>query len=183
MYKVNPEFVESRRKLGLNIQEHWHLINDGFLWFLADQARKVALQSSFSYRVFPVGCALYAFNPNAYYYGDVHKVFCGANTKIGQGNPKICAEQVSVNFARAAGYKLIIVMAIVANVQPDDKSGLVTKTLHPCGDCRESFRKFPEIQPDTGILSVNLQDDRIFEYYSVEELLEMHKRPEDEYKN
>jgi cytidine deaminase len=174
MYNTKPVFIEPRRKLGLDIREHWQTISEGFMWFLADQARRVALQSSFSYRVFPVGCALYAFNPEAYYYGDVHKVFYGANTKIGKDNPKICAEQVAINYARAAGYVLIVGMAVVANVQPDGKSGLVTKTLHPCGDCRESFRQFPEVHSDMGILTVNLKDDSIFEYHTVEELWKMH---------
>ena len=174
MYGINPQMIVSRRKLGLDIEEHWHLINN-FIWFLADQARLVALKSSLSYRVFPVGCALLAFKPDAYYYGDVHKVFRGANMKIGKSNPKICAEQVAINAARAEGYILIVGMAIAANVQPDDKSGLVTQTLHPCGDCRESFRKFPEIRTDMRILSVHLEDDGIFEEYSVEELWEMHK--------
>lgn len=173
---INTEFTESRRKLGLNISDHWHLINH-FIWHLVDRARIVALQSSFSYRVFPVGCALLAFNPDAYYYGEVHRVFTGANMKIGKNNPKICAEQVAINSARAAGYKLIIGMAIAANVQPDDKSGLVTKTLHPCGDCRESFQRLPEIHPDMRIMSVHLEDDGVYEEYSVEELLKMHRLP------
>lgn len=174
MYGINPQIVEYRRKLGLNIGEHWQMMTAGFVWFLADQARIVALQSSLSYRVFPVGCALLAFNPDAFHYEQVHKVFRGANMKIGKSNPKICAEQVAINAARSEGYKLIVGMAIAANVQPDDKSGLVSKTLHPCCDCRESFKILPEIRPDMRIISVHLEDDGIFEEYSVEELWAMH---------
>lgn len=173
MITIDPNMIESRRKLGLNIGEHWHLVKD-LIWYLADQARIVAVNSSVSYRPFPVGCALLAFKPDAYYYADVHKVFRGANMKIGKNNPKICAEQVAINAARAEGYKLIVGLAIAANVQPDDKSGLVTKTLHPCCDCRESFKRLPEIHSNMRILSVHLEDDGVFEEFSVEELWEMH---------
>jgi cytidine deaminase len=173
MYGVDLRMLGSRRRMGFNIDEHRHLIS-GLILYLADVARKTALESSVSYRDFPVGCALYAFKPNAYYYEDVHKVFRGANIKIGKNSPKICAEQVAINAARAEGYKMILGMAIAANYQPDDKSGLVTKTLHPCFDCRESFKILPEIHTDTLIHCVHLEEDGIFEEFLVEDLWKMH---------
>jgi cytidine deaminase len=173
MYTIDTSMLWSRRKMKLDIAEHWHLIK-GLIWYLADEARRVALESSVSYRPFPVGCALLAFKPDAYYYEDVHKVFRGANVKTGKDRAKICAEQVAINAARAERYKLVIGIAIAGNPQPDDKSGLISKTLHPCYDCRESFRVLPIIHPDMRILSVHIEDDGIFEEFTVKELWQMH---------
>lgn len=160
------------REIGLDISYHLYMFNQMKL-FLAEQAREVALRSAVSYRNFSVGCALLAFNPNAYYYRSVHKVFRGANVKIGEGSHKICAEQIAINAARAEKYPLIVGMAIAGVPQPDGKSGLKTETLHPCSDCRDLMQALPEILDDTRIFTAHLHEE-IFAEFTVAELLAMH---------
>ncbi|MDO8529526.1 MAG: cytidine deaminase [bacterium] len=150
--------LESRRKLRPVIEDHLHLWVQSRL-FLADEARKAALNAALSYRNFTVGCALYAFKPDAYYYNDVHKVFRGVNMKIGKNSHKICAEQVAIGAARAEGYRFIIGMAVAGKPQPDDESFLAPDTLHSCSDCRELFKKLPELSGDSRIITAHLTEE------------------------
>jgi len=159
-----------RRRLGMSVREHLHLIN---LEFLANEAKKVAERAR-SYRGFRVGCALFAYNPHAYYYNDVHKVFRGVNIKLGPNSHKVCAEQAAINAAISEGYILIIAMAIAGIPQVDDHSGINSDTLHSCVNCREFFGKLPEIKPDTLIRTAHLRKGDIYEEFTIRDLLRLH---------
>lgn len=110
----------------------------------AEKARKVAL----SYRNFLVGCAVWAKKSRE----GQKNIFVGCNVKIAKDVRTICAEQVAVGAARAAGYDQILAMVVVG--EPQEENGFLPKTLHPCGECLRVFQVMPEIYPETVLITI-----------------------------
>lgn len=107
---------------------------------LIKAARAMAATEAQSYRNFKVGCAMLARNPQTGRYS----IFLGANRKLSENDPeRTCAERDAFQKARRAGYTEILVIAVAGDVQPDDESGVTSKTLHPCGTCRRDFAELP----------------------------------------
>ena len=135
---------------------------------LAARAQQ-ATAEAVSYRNFNVGAALLVSDHETGRYG----LFYGANLKPNPNAPKWCAEREALRKAQARGFKKAIALAVSGPLQPDADSGLVSDTLHPCGECRKEFRTNPLICPDTQILTV---DDKgsAHELYTITELFRLH---------
>ena len=130
-----------------------------------------------SYRGFRVGCAAYAYRPDAYYVEDRHKIFLGANLKPNHDKvrwPKVCAEQVAILGARSAGYTRVIGLVVAGAPQAAEESGIASPTLHPCGECRRMFTSLGDIvRLDTPIVTVRLKEYAV-EAFTVADLLKIH---------
>lgn len=137
------------------------------------RARIVASSVALSYRNFVVGCAAFAYNKDAYYLGHRWKIFFGSNIKLDEGSPKICAEPIVIQSARAARYQRIIGLVVVGEPQEDD-SGVTPVTLHPCAVCRKFFLSVPEVTGETIIVTAHLEKDDSIEVLTVNELLRIH---------
>ncbi len=111
-----------------------------------------ASRYSLSYRPFPVGCAVLATN----FRGRL-QVFQGHNMKVGKEARVTCGEVIAVGSAMQAGFTHILALAVVGNAQPDQGSGLVTKTLHPCFRCRAELHAIPIVSRSAVILTATMQ--------------------------
>ncbi|HVV39094.1 MAG TPA: hypothetical protein VHD31_02090 [Candidatus Paceibacterota bacterium] len=117
-----------------------------YLYWQAVRARTLAS----SYRGFDVGCALLAFKP-----GQPHResweVHLGMNTKVSRNARPVCAEPIAISGAYASGCSWVIGMVIVGELREEDVG--ITKTLHPCEECRMFMDDKPVIRPDTIIVT------------------------------
>ncbi len=138
-------------------------------------ARKVA-ERGYSYRGFKVGCAVLVWRPKGIGLTERYRIFQAANAKPIEGKRKFCAEMAATVFARSNGYELVIAIAIAGLPQRDGKSGIQSKTLHPCEECREFLPGLPEITRDTIILSVHNHSGKV-EQHTFEEILRIHGDP------
>ncbi len=112
------------------------------------EAAKKAQKIGLSYRNFLVGCAIWAVDSETH----AESIFVGCNIKVSKDARPICAEQVAVGAARAAGYDHILAMAVVG--EPQEENGILPKTLHPCKECLRVFQAMPEICPETVLLTM-----------------------------
>ena len=132
---IDPELAMKRFDPRRIISEEEQLIYlQGAMPFLIRKAREAANRHSVSYRGFRVGCAAYAYRPDAYYIEDRHKIFLGANLKPNHDKtrwPKVCAEQVAILGARSAGYTRVIGLVVAGEPQADEESGIISPTLTP----------------------------------------------------
>jgi cytidine deaminase len=86
-------------------------------------------------------------------------IFTGMNTKFDPNCPKWCGECYAITAAVHAGYEQIIGMAVVAENQQDNESGVLLDFLTPCGKCRSFFRKRRDmISSETRIIGVRIPD-------------------------
>ena len=81
------------------------------------------------------------------------------NRMIAPGNDirlteKLCAEGGVLAKATAIEAASMLAIAISGIPQPDKHSGVITKTLHPCGNCRDEFSISPIVNSDTTIVTV-----------------------------
>lgn len=140
------------------------------LLFAAQQAASKAI----SYRHFAVGCAVWAFKSQAYEIDDRWKIFTGANFKAREEWPTTCAELVACYASRNAGYDKIVAIAIVGEPQEDSESGVLSKTLRPCGKCRRALSVLPEINNElTRVICHNAQTG-FTEDFRFDELLKLY---------
>jgi len=136
----------------------------------AQEARRKAI----SYRNFRVGCAVWAFKTDAVQVTGRWSVFTGSNLKVAEGARPICAEQLALGAAKSAGYDRIIAMVVVGEPQEDAESGIQSRTLHPCGECRRVFQEVPEVSPDTLLLALT-PDEQTQECFSIGALIALHQ--------
>lgn len=133
-----------------------------------------ARENASSYRNFRVGCAVWAFKTDAIRAGERWAVFTGSNFKAGKDARPVCAEQFTLGAAKSAGYDTIIAMVVIGEPQPDAESGVRSKTLHPCGECRRMFQLMPEVNPDTLLLTLT-PDEQTQEHFLIGELIALHQ--------
>lgn len=177
MFTLDPECIEieiaRRREMKPIAAEHSQYFEE-YKPILVAKATEIAMRASHSYRGFTVGCALLAWNPRAYDDKDIYKIFRGANIKVSKECSTVCAESIAIGAARAEGYPLVIGIVVVGRAQTDSASGLHPATLHPCGDCRTRMTKLPEVQMETRIVTVDINDEFKREEFTVKELLALH---------
>lgn len=136
---------------------------------LAAHARAAAEQKSISYRKFSVGAAVYVLDP-------VERraaILYGANFTPFPGSPKRCAEMEVLEKAYRGGYARVDAIAVSGPLQTDEKSGLVSPTLHPCSSCRDLIRRHPLIYPDTMLLTAD-ETGEAHEVYGMRDFFRLH---------
>ena len=144
-------------------------------WIHLIEEAKRAQRNASSYRNFHVGCAVYAFKTvSALHAGERWAIFRGSNIKVAGDSRPVCAEQLALGAAKSAGYDRIIAMVVVGEPQEDAESGLLSKTLHPCGECRKIFQAVPEVSSNTFLLTVT-PDEQVYEQFTIGELLQLHR--------
>ena len=144
-------------------------------WLHLIERAKEAQRNASSYRNFRVGCAIYAFRTNGIEMRGRWSVFTGRNIKLTDGSRPMCAEQRALAAAESEGYDKIIAMVVIGEPQEDAESGILSKTLHPCGECRKIFQAVPEMSPETLLLTMT-PDEHTYEQFSVEQLIALHQR-------
>lgn len=107
-------------------------------------------------------------------------VVCGANFKPVpyEGALNLHAEDVVAAFANALKKPdetlSIPVIAVVGDVQPDQQSGKVTPTLHPCGLCRDKMTHGSLPLAPESIIITQTPDGAACEQLTLDELIELH---------
>ncbi len=142
---------------------------------MVERARLMAASHDDSWRHFRVGCAVLAYRPEYEPFDhpnhpDRYKVFEGWNIKKEENGPKICAEQMAISAAMAAGYTTAIVVVVSGPVQADGATGIVGRTLRPCDGCRQFLRTAGIVKNGTHIVTVD-PDAREIEILTCEGLL------------
>lgn len=155
-------------------EEQLRRINWPYLIAQALEARKHAS----SYRNFHVGCAVWAFKSRTTELRGRWAIFTGSNIKLAKDSRPICAEQFAFGAVRSGGYDQIIAMVVAGEPQEDAESGLLSHTLHPCGECRKIFQATPEISPDTLLLTIT-PGMEAYERLTIRELIALHRRAEE----
>jgi cytidine deaminase len=131
-----------------------------------------------SYRDFNVGAAALT----TYNMGHVmaHQFVHGANMKPVQGleDINVHAEHTLLsridNQTEKGESARVNVLAVVGDIQPDQQSGEVTRTLHPCGVCREQFENpVSPIDESTLFVTANKEMTTI-EWFDLEALGKLH---------
>lgn len=123
-----------------------------------------------SYRNFRVGAAaLYSTN-------DGLRIEHAANFK----GSKECeydrhSEQELLASMQKLGATTCNILAVSGDIQIDQHSGKETRTLHPCGWCREAISDSPLITESTTIVTAR-PDLSVVEYGSRDEYLDFHAR-------
>lgn len=127
-----------------------------------------AYELGYSYRNFRVGAAA------LYLYGGELNVEYSANFKSSR-DCKVDrhAEQEILANLRAVGSVVCRALAVSGDLQIDQHSGKHTRTLHPCGWCRDAIANSPLITPETMIVSAR-PDLSIIEYGLRDEYLQFH---------
>lgn len=100
--------------------------------FLYNRAVTARSKAS-SWRDFHVGTALLTFR-SGWLHEDSWSVFTGMNIKHAENMRPTCSEPIAVGATIMEGYDLIVGMVVVGQHREEDIG--VTKTLHPCRDCR-----------------------------------------------
>lgn len=130
-----------------------------------------------SYRNFGVGAAALAYDTRE----GIAKLIIGVNFKRNPQDRKYCAEADVADRLWARGFDTVTALVICGPPQPDEASGLVTPTLHPCAACRDMFLCFPAFRDDSLIVTTHVKLD-VFrskfnvtaEEHTVPELLARH---------
>lgn len=143
-------------------------------WLYLVERAKEAQRKANSYRNFHVGCAVWAFKTDATDVAERWAIFTGGNIKVAEGSRPVCAEQLALGAAKSDGYDKIIAMVVMGEPQEDAESGLRSRTLHPCGECRRIFQALPEVSSDTLLLTLT-PDKQTHEQFSVGELIRLHQ--------
>ncbi len=133
-----------------------------------------------SYRDFTVGSAALAFRPNLPHFAS-WKVFTGMNTKHARNMRPVCSEPVTINSAFAEDYGLIVGIVVVGQLREEDVG--VTKTLHPCQECRWFMSGHPLIDQNTIVMTAQPPESggmAVREITTVGRLLRLHRRISDD---
>ncbi|HTR18825.1 MAG TPA: hypothetical protein VMH91_02490 [Candidatus Paceibacterota bacterium] len=106
-----------------------------------DKERSIQRRSLINYRQFYVGgvgigLVLGGEKSSPYEWW----VFAAVNSKPSKKATKFCAEMRIMRAARETRCGCIGGLVVIGENQPDGKSGLLRKTLDPCGDCRACMR-------------------------------------------
>lgn len=121
-----------------------------------------------SYRDFNVAAGVVALN------GLKVGRFFGNNVKVDDTDLiNIHAEDIAMGKAADEEYKAVSVVSVIGPTQEDHGSGLHTKTLHPCGRCRDRFEAHPLISPDTLFVTAN-PDFKIIEFATFAAIKALH---------
>lgn len=147
----------------------WNALNQ--LVLLTRRAETASFQAV-SWRPIPfrVGAAAVA--------GDIRSkrmgILTGFNIKPSESKDiNIHAEQMALEKMRRTGLSKVYALAVWGEPQPDQQSGIVSPTLHPCGLCREMLTEMDEVTDQTIIASGNV-DFSICEVYCREEINAYH---------
>ena len=145
----------------------------------AEQARALAK----SYRNFRVGAAALAVYKNGQTIS--HRIVHGANAKPVEGSDIINVHAEHILMLNAEAYKeegdevTIPAIAVIGDLQPDQQSNEQTKTLHPCGVCRQAFEEHGSpISHDTICFTAN-PEHTTFEWFTIGALMKKHTRGDD----
>ena len=133
---------------------------------MIDKARSTAKANGVSWRPLPflVGCDILAFDGK-----DILEFF-GANLKPRENCEKACAELVALSKAFAQARPDILVMVIVGKPQLDESSGLLGRTLPPCGRCRGNMKYGYNLPPGTLIVLAPLEENGVREYLTLQDI-------------
>lgn len=142
----------------------------GFAISALKRARQAQKDNAISYRNFNVGAAGVAYNPDNSRLG----IFTGFNAKVdGTDLINIHAEEVVVGKIRRFGGSIITLLAVVGDLQPDQQSGTVTTTLHPCGRCRKMLAETGLVTDRTVFMSATIDLQNV-EIYDLPALVRLH---------
>lgn len=144
-----------------------------YLLVEAEKSREHAL----SYRNFRVGAAavvLY-WREGREYQMYVH----GANMKPTTSDDiNVHAEHVLMRsierYMRPGDEVAVPALAVIGDYQDDQQSGRRTKTLHPCGVCREDFCSFEHPSFSDTLFLTARADLQTFEWFTLPELTTLH---------
>lgn len=146
-----------------------------FLRYQFDLEREALSQAIFeaeNYRRFNVGASILASN------GKDLEIFGGANIMNGEGHPKVCAEQQALKYAFLNEYYDVLNVCVVGEPQPDKESGLVSLTLHPCGDCRKLMTIRERLSPETLIYTFTFTRNHT-ELHTLQDIIKRHQKAHD----
>lgn len=135
-----------------NQSSHEYASNTGlFLETLAVAHEAYKLANS--YRQFRVGAAI------AGIVGKEHYISAGANIKLSETHhPNIHAEQLALEKQLSIGATALQYIAIVGDIQPDQQSGRLLNTLHPCGICRTMCAESHLVNPNKTLFVMTTPD-------------------------
>ena len=175
-----------------NVEKAKILVRDNLL-IIAGIARSFAIHHRLP-KPFRVGAAILALRNEPSSDGNPWVVMFDANTKLNKDHKptadgiKWCAEQYLMD--RIADpqdlddkeIQRVLTIAIVAEIRPDDKSGIAHKTLTPCAICRDRMvydKKLtagdkPIIRPNTEVYTVDAEKESNQESRDVGKLHETH---------
>jgi cytidine deaminase len=180
MFDPEATFERIRRVLELDpeeadIQRRWLGAREPVVW------RAVAAAGhSTSYRPFPVGCAVWGFDPSPYLHApERHRIYKGANIKATASTPKVCAEMPAVMGAMQDRITRVVGMVVFGNPREEDGEPV----LYPCEVCRVNLRKIPIIRPDTHVILARPKDADSFSHIvetTMEEIWEKFQTPQAE---
>lgn len=101
--------------------------------------------------------------------------FYGNNVKVDDTDLiNIHAEDIAVGKAADENYQAVSVISVIGPTQEDHGSGLHTKTLHPCGRCRDRLEAHPLISPDTLFVTAN-PDFKVIQFASLAAIKALHR--------
>lgn len=122
-----------------------------------------------SYRGFNVAAGVVALN------GLRIGRFYGNNVKVDDTDLiNIHAEDIATGKAADENYRAVSVVSVIGPTQEDHGSGMHTRTLHPCGRCRDRLEDHPLISRDTLFVTAN-PDFKIIEFASLEAIKALHE--------
>lgn len=140
---------------------------------MVDTAVAAAVKDGFSYRDFLVGASVLAYQDGTH----VSRIFSRGNLKQHRHREKVCAERKSLRAANKIGMTKAIGIVVAGT---DDREQIAavsdrpSRTLHPCGQCRDEFRNDTLIADDTIIMTVGMTRDNrpsgIYEVQTADEL-------------
>lgn len=105
-------------------------------------------------------------------------LFDGANQNLypGENPTKKCAEMDALEQMQEHGFHRLKGLWVTGNVQPDTHSGVLSPTLHPCGNCRQFMKTSSGIEIDTDALVTTVHPDLDeYEFYTLSELISIHE--------
>jgi cytidine deaminase len=112
------------------------MLNETMRLGLIDAARQARSRAYAPYSKFQVGAAVLT---------SVGEIFSGCNIENASFGATICAEQVAIFQAVAAGHRRFTAMAVIADT---------LEPVSPCGICRQVLAEF---SPDCQVLMANLE--------------------------
>lgn len=132
-------------------------------------------QRAASYRNFNVGAAAWCKGP-----GNWSSRVVGHNVKLDETDQvNIHAEDVLTAKIEDGQLGKIAVLAVIGPTQEDHASGKTTKTLHPCGRCRDRLGASPAMTPSTLIVTAR-PDFTAIEFASLAAIRALHETGDDE---
>ncbi len=147
--------------------------NLSYLLGEAEKSREYAR----SYRDFRVGAAAFVL----YWKDGIERqaYIHGANIKPTRSNEvNVHAEHIlmrNIERYQQPGEQIDVpILAVVGDYQPDQQSGIETRTLHPCGICRTDFASFTEPSFDDTIFITAQPTLQTFEWFDLTTLDQLH---------